>query len=148
MGVKPFSCLACGLFFPCRHLRHYLPVAGLANASDSDLVDQLVIQLEKLDVDLENTETDLQDSMAQLQETRALVARLNSRDSPITKGSPRSKADVNRIVGIFGNDDKVGAQGQKVLDSLHIGARQAVLMEIIFNDLTNEEYKLWKSSVV
>ena len=43
---------------------------------------------------------------------------------------------------------KVGVQGTtEVLDSKHIGARQRVLMEIVFN-LTDEEYELWKSSVV
>ena len=59
----------------------------------------------------------------------------------------RSKEDSNRIAAIFGNDDKSGTKGKKVLGSLHIGARQPVLMEIVFQ-LTDKEYKLRKDTVV
>ena len=54
--------------------------------------------------------------------------------------------DADRIVGVCGNNDHVVGL-LTVLDSYHIKARMPVLMALIFDDFTKEDYQEWKSSV-
>ena len=74
------------------------------------------------------------------------MKRLTARAAPFTVSAARPKMDADRIVGVCGNDDHVVGL-LTVLDSYHIKARMPVLLAVIVDDFTAEDYQEWKSSV-
>ena len=76
---------------------------------------------------------------------RELAKRLTAPAAPFTVPAARTKMDANRIAGACGIDGHVVGL-LTVLDSYRIKARMPVLMELIFDDSTAEDYQEWKSS--
>ena len=94
------------------------------------------------------TYEEMADLIADIETNRELMKRLTARAVPFTAPAARAKMDANRIVGVCGNDGHVHVAGLlTVLDSYHIKARMPVLMALIVDDFTAEDYQEWKSSV-